>query len=124
MKLYTLDHSPYSARVRAQIRHKSIPIELNSPRELGSEFAENTLSLGQVTVEFLTLVRNELQKLTNLIANQVDWWHHTLHRSPALLRSLEEMLLATVYWSPVRSREVAYQNDDLMACLLGQGAAT
>jgi hypothetical protein len=48
MKLYTLDRSPYSTRVRAQIRHKGLPIEFVNPPQLRSECIESISPLGQL----------------------------------------------------------------------------
>ena len=49
MKLYTLDHSPYSTRVRAQIRHKGLPIEFVNPPQLRSEFIKSTFPNPKIT---------------------------------------------------------------------------
>ena len=48
MKLYTLDHSPYSTRVRVQIRHKGLPIEFVNPPQLRSEYIDIISPPGQL----------------------------------------------------------------------------
>lgn len=50
MKLYTLNYSPYSTSVRAQIRHKALPIEFVCPPVLRTEALKNTFPLGQLPV--------------------------------------------------------------------------
>ena len=48
MKLYTLDRSTYSTRVRAQIRHKGLPIEFDNPPQLCSEYIDIISPPGQL----------------------------------------------------------------------------
>ena len=67
MKLYTLDHSPYSTRVRAQVRHKNLPIEFVCPRELRNEALKTTFPLGQLPV--LQLDDGELLAESTVILN-------------------------------------------------------
>lgn len=70
MKLYTLDHSPYSTRVRAQIRHKGLPIEFVNPPQLRSEFIKSTFPLGQLPV--LRLADGELLGESTVILNYLE----------------------------------------------------
>lgn len=70
MKLYTLDHSPYSTRVRVQIRHKGLPIEFVEPPQLRSEFIKSTFPLGQLPV--LRLADGELLGESTVILNYLE----------------------------------------------------
>ncbi|HAZ94478.1 MAG TPA: hypothetical protein DCW94_02110 [Porticoccaceae bacterium] len=70
MKLYTLDHSPYSTRVRAQVRHKGLPIDFVCPRELRSEALKATFPLGQLPV--LQLDDGELLAESTVILNYLE----------------------------------------------------
>ncbi|MGY8850404.1 MAG: glutathione S-transferase family protein [Pseudomonadales bacterium] len=70
MKLYTLDHSPYSTRVRAQVRHKNLPIEFVCPRELRNEALKTTFPLGQLPV--LQLDDGELLAESTVILNYLE----------------------------------------------------
>jgi len=232
MKLYTLDHSLYSTRVRAQVRHKGLAIEFVCPRELRSEALKATFPLGQLPVlqlgdgELLaestvilnyleemfpqnplrgesaldkaranmfvrwsdthlapvitpmirdaTLlgtravdgaadsVRQELHKLNRLIISQadcggrdthigdicatvslsflqavfelctskslfdefpvvVDWWHQSLWRNPALLQSVDEMIVGIEAWLPVPGRLETYPDQGLLSRLMLEG---
>ena len=67
MRLYTLDHSPYSTRVRTQIRHKHLPIKFVRPPELRSKILKNTFPLGQLPV--LELDDGELLGESTVILN-------------------------------------------------------
>lgn len=70
MRLYTLDHSPYSTRVRTQIRHKHLPIKFVRPPELRSKILKNTFPLGQLPV--LELDDGELLGESTVILNYLE----------------------------------------------------
>jgi glutathione S-transferase len=70
MKLYTLNHSPYSTRVRAQIRYKGLPIKFVSPPELRGEALKNTFPLGQLPV--LEIAGGELLGESTVILNYLE----------------------------------------------------
>ena len=51
MKLYNLDNSPFAARVRIQIRHKKLPVEIvDPPIPLRSETFKDTFPLGKIPI--------------------------------------------------------------------------
>lgn len=70
MKLYTLNHSPYSTRVRAQIRYKGLPIEFVCPPELRTKALKNTFPLGQLPV--LQIDGGELLGESTVILNYLE----------------------------------------------------
>lgn len=70
MKLYSLDHSPYSTRIRAQIRHKNLPIVCISPPQLKSALLNNIFPFGQLPV--LSLEDGELLGESTVIMNYLE----------------------------------------------------
>ena len=70
MKLYSLDYSPYSTRIRAQIRHKSLPITCVSPPQLRSAQLNNIFPFGQLPV--LSLDDGELLGESTVIMNYLE----------------------------------------------------
>lgn len=70
MKLYTLDHSPYSTRVRAQVRHKGLAVEFVCPPELRTDALKSTFPLGQLPV--LQLDGGELLAESTVILNYLE----------------------------------------------------
>ncbi len=70
MELYSLDHSPYSTRIRAQIRHKRLPITCVSPPQLKSAQLNNIFPFGQLPV--LSLDDGELLGESTVIMNYLE----------------------------------------------------
>lgn len=70
MKLYSLDHSPYSTRIRAQIRHKNLPIACVNPPQLKSALLNNIFPFGQLPV--LSLDDGELLGESTVIMNYLE----------------------------------------------------
>jgi glutathione S-transferase len=96
MKLYSLDYSPYSTRIRAQIRHKSLPISCVNPSELKSARLNDLFPFGQLPV--LSLDDGELLAESTVIMNYLEevYSQHSLRGESALAKARANMM---VRWS-------------------------
>jgi glutathione S-transferase len=96
MKLYSLDYSPYSTRIRAQIRHKKLPISCVNPSQLKSAQLNNMFPLGQLPV--LCLDDGELLAESTVIMNYLEeiFPQHSLRGESAVEKARANMM---VRWS-------------------------
>ena len=96
MKLYSLDYSPYSTRIRAQIRHKKLPISCVNPSQLKSAQLNNMFPLGQLPV--LCLDDGELLAESTVIMNYLEeiFSQHSLRGESAVEKARANMM---VRWS-------------------------
>lgn len=94
MKLFTLDNSPFAARVRIQIRHKGLAIEMvEPPEELRTEAFRAAYPLGKVPA--LELDDGQMIAESTAIMNYLETQYPDIPMRPsaALQQAHNEMLV-------------------------------